>query len=265
MYNNLYKVYHRRYGSSSAISNRKSYAMVKEEPHHFKRLYNCEIVIIIVEHLYNRGEGMDILWYIFDMVGTIAFAVSGALVGVSRKMDIFGIAVLALATAIGGGIVRDVLLGYLPPNSLRHIVYIAVVLVVVAIVFVAYSSRYHHHVMGPRSRAVYLLADALGLASFTVTGAAVGYAMHPSLPIFIVLLGTITAVGGGIIRDLLARLIPSVLREDVYALPSIIGGIVYYVLVIHDVAVGANYVAFTVVLIIRLLAITYNWSLPKVR
>ena len=66
---------------------------------------------------------MDIIWYIFDMIGTIAFAISGALVGVARRMDIFGMAVLALATAIGGGIVRDVLLGYFPPNSLRNIVY----------------------------------------------------------------------------------------------------------------------------------------------
>ena len=71
---------------------------------------------------------MDIIWYIFDMIGTIAFAISGALVGVARRMDIFGMAVLALATAIGGGIVRDVLLGYFPPNSLRNIVYVTVVI-----------------------------------------------------------------------------------------------------------------------------------------
>ena len=81
--------------------------------------------------------------------------------------------------------------------------------------------------MGPRSRASYLFADALGLASFTVTGASAGYTLYPDLPIFIVLLGTITAVGGGILRDMLAQRVPSVLKEDVYALPSIIGGIAY--------------------------------------
>ncbi|MFR6482682.1 MAG: trimeric intracellular cation channel family protein [Veillonella sp.] len=174
---------------------------------------------------------MDIIWYMFDMIGTIAFAVSGALVGVARKMDIFGMTVLALATAIGGGIVRDVLLGYFPPNSLRNVVYVTVVLVVTVIVFLIYNSRYRKHAMGPRSRASYLLADALGLASFTVTGASAGFKLYPELPIFIVLLGTITAVGGGIIRDMLAQRIPSVLKEDVYALPSIIGGIVYYLMV----------------------------------
>ncbi len=208
---------------------------------------------------------MDIIWYMFDMIGTIAFAISGALVGVARKMDIFGMAVLALATAIGGGIVRDVLLGYFPPNSLQNVVYVTVVISVTIIVFIMYNSRYRKHAMGPRSRAGYLLADALGLASFTVTGASAGFKLYPELPIFIVLLGTITAVGGGIIRDMLAQRIPSVLKEDVYALPSIIGGIVYYLMVISSWAGEAVYGAFTVVLVIRLLAIKYNWSLPKVR
>ena len=230
MYNILHKVYH----------SVRSYA---------NRLY---------------GGIMDIIWYMFDMIGTIAFAVSGALVGVARKMDIFGMAVLALATAIGGGIVRDVLLGYFPPNSLRNVVYVTVVLAVTVIVFLIYNSRYRKHAMGPRSRASYLLADALGLASFTVTGASAGFKLYPELPIFIVVLGTITAVGGGIIRDMLAQRIPSVLKEDVYALPSIIGGIVYYLMVTSSWDSMAVYGAFTVVLIIRLLAIKYNWSLPKV-
>ena len=230
MYNILHKVYH----------SVRSYA---------NRLY---------------GGIMDIIWYMFDMIGTIAFAVSGALVGVARKMDIFGMGVLALATAIGGGIVRDVLLGYFPPNSLRNVVYVTVVLAVTVIVFLIYNSRYRKHAMGPRSRASYLLADALGLASFTVTGASAGFKLYPELPIFIVLLGTITAVGGGIIRDMLAQRIPSVLKEDVYALPSIIGGIVYYLMVTSSWESAAVYGAFTVVLIIRLLAIKYNWSLPKV-
>ena len=207
---------------------------------------------------------MDIIWYMFDMIGTIAFAISGALVGVARKMDIFGMAVLALATAIGGGIVRDVLLGYFPPNSLRNVVYVTVVISVTIIVFIMYNSRYRKHAMGPRSRGGYLLADALGLASFTVTGASAGFKLYPELPIFIVLLGTITAVGGGIIRDMLAQRIPSVLKEDVYALPSIIGGIVYYLMAISG-WIGESVYSFTVVLVIRLLAIKYHWSLPKVR
>ena len=85
--------------------------------------------------------------------------------------------------------------------------------------------------------------QALGLASFTVTGASAGFKLYPELPIFIVLLGTITAVGGGIIRDMLAQRIPSVLKEDVYALPSIIGGIVYYLMVISSWAGEAVYLS----------------------
>ncbi|MDU2966256.1 MAG: TRIC cation channel family protein, partial [Veillonella sp.] len=94
--------------------------------------------------------------------------------------------------------------------------------------------------------------------------ASAGFKLYPELPIFIVLLGTITAVGGGIIRDMLAQRIPSVLKEDVYALPSIIGGIVYYLMVTSSWDHMAVYGAFTAVLVIRLLAIKYNWSLPKV-
>ena len=111
MYNILHKVYH----------SVRSYA---------NRLY---------------GGIMDIIWYMFDMIGTIAFAVSGALVGVARKMDIFGMTVLALATAIGGGIVRDVLLGYFPPNSLRNVVYVTVVLVVTVIARLFQTTLYPHH------------------------------------------------------------------------------------------------------------------------
>ena len=171
---------------------------------------------------------MDIVWYIFDIIGTIAFAISGALVGVAKHMDVFGISVLAMATAIGGGIIRDVLVGHFPPNSLQHVIYMVIIIVVTIVVFMIYRSRFKKQMMGRWSRRSYMFADALGLASFTVTGASVGYGAYPELPIFIVMLGTITAVGGGIVRDMLGQRIPSVLKEDVYALPTIIGGLVYY-------------------------------------
>ena len=208
---------------------------------------------------------MDIIWYMFDMIGTIAFAVSAHLWVCPVKWIFLAWPCSRLLPLLGVGVIRDVLLGYFPPNSLRNVVYVTVVLVVTFIVFAIYNSRYHRNIMGPRSRASYLFADALGLASFTVTGASAGYTLYPDLPIFIVLLGTITAVGGGILRDMLAQRVPSVLKEDVYALPSIIGGIAYYLLVISDWAGQAVYGAFTIVLVIRLLAIKYHWSLPRVR
>lgn len=205
------------------------------------------------------------VWYAFDIIGTIAFAISGALVGVSRKMDIFGIIVLAMATAIGGGITRDIMAGHFPPNSLRDSTYITIIVIVCALVFLIYHQRVNYALAGPRSKAIYLLADAVGLASFTITGASIGLQTYPQSPVFVVMLGTITAVGGGMIRDVLGGRIPSVLREEVYALPTIIGGSLYYALTTHGYPLEAMYATFIVVLGIRILALYYHWDLPRVR
>lgn len=209
---------------------------------------------------------MAFLWYVFELVGTIAFAVSGALVGISKKMDIFGISVLALATAIGGGIIRDMMVGNVPPNSLRSPLYVVLTVIVVLMIFILYKNS-HLRVNAIRKfRKLYLTADALGLASFTVTGSAMGQQLYPENWILAITLGLVTAVGGGIIRDLLAQRIPSVLREEVYALPSIIGGAIYFLLAnssagFSDLASG---ISFIIVFIIRMFAVRYHWSLPKV-
>ena len=94
---------------------------------------------------------MELLWLIFDLVGTIAFAVSGTLVGIGRRMDIFGMLVLALATAIGGGIMRDLIVGNIPPNSLRTGVYVTIVIAVTFIIFLVYRLRRNHYI-GTRCR-----------------------------------------------------------------------------------------------------------------
>ena len=117
---------------------------------------------------------MELLWLIFDLVGTIAFAVSGTLVGIGRRMDIFGMLVLALATAIGGGIMRDLIVGNIPPNSLRTGVYVTIVIAVTFIIFLVYRLRRNHYIGTRWVRQMYLAADTLGLASFTVTGAGIG-------------------------------------------------------------------------------------------
>lgn len=208
---------------------------------------------------------MEFLWYVFEIIGTIAFAVSGALVGIARRMDIFGILVLALTTAIGGGIIRDILVGRIPPNSLTSGLYVAITVLVTLAVFLVYRTQYRKQMTGRWSRAIYLLADDLGLASFTVTGTSVGCSYFPNMAVLAVILGVLTAVGGGMIRDILAKRIPSVLKEEVYALPAIIGGIVYYVMYTYHMEALAAYIAFTLVFIIRLLAIIFKWELPKVQ
>ncbi len=208
---------------------------------------------------------MNLLWFSFDIIGTIAFAISGALIGVVKNLDIFGMMVLAMATAIGGGIVRDVLVGRLPPYSLQYPEYMIIIIVSTLAIFLLYRTEYRYLILGKWSRRGFLLADTLGLASFTVTGASVGYVYAPNLPIFVVLLGMITAVGGGIIRDMLAQRIPSVLKEEVYALPSILGSILYYFLIEYSSSLLATSVSFLFVLILRLMAIYFEWNLPKTR
>ena len=175
---------------------------------------------------------MIFLWTFFEIAGTIAFAISGALVGISRRMDIFGILVLALSTAIGGGIIRDVLVGNIPPNSFKTSLYIVLTTVITFIIFFIYRNQILRYMSRRKLRKMYLLADTLGLASFTVTGTTIGFNAYPEYPLFAITLGLITAVGGGIIRDVLAQRIPSVLQEEIYALPSIIGGIVFYLIAI---------------------------------
>lgn len=210
---------------------------------------------------------MIFLWTFFEIAGTIAFAISGALVGISRRMDIFGILVLALNTAIGGGIIRDVLVGNIPPNSFKTSLYIVLTTVITFIIFFIYRNQILRYMSRRKLRKMYLLADTLGLASFTVTGTTIGFNAYPEYPLFAITLGLITAVGGGIIRDVLAQRIPSVLQEEIYALPSIIGGIVFYLIAIigDDYWYLASPISFFVVFFLRMIGIYYRLSLPKAR
>lgn len=209
---------------------------------------------------------MLFIWTFFEIVGTIAFAISGALVGISRRMDIFGMLVLALSTAIGGGIIRDVLVGNIPPNSLKTSLYIVLTGAITLVIFVIYRDRKWRYETKRRFiMKSYLIADALGLASFTVTGTAIGFSRYPEYPIFAVILGVITAIGGGILRDILAQRVPSVLKAELYATASIIGGFFYYVLVESGYWYLASQIAFFIVFVLRMIGLKYHLNLPRVR
>lgn len=203
---------------------------------------------------------------VFDIIGIIAFAFSGAIVGIIKRMDIFGITVLAVLTAVGGGILRDVLVGIIPPTTLVHPYgFILSILTSLFVCFLFETVKFSRK--GKRIIAiVYNISDTLGLASFTVTGAVTGLTLYPESSIILpVTLGLITAIGGGIFRDILAHRVPVVLKTDFYAFASILGGILIVCLWEPLGSVIASWSCFLFVTLLRVLAIRYGWQLHHPR
>ena len=196
------------------------------------------------------------LLYILDLIGTIAFAASGAWAGIRRGMDLFGVLVLGMVTAIGGGTLRDVLLGELPPFCLRNEVYLWLPVVVASIVFLC-------HRFLPKIENPLLYLDAIGLGTFVVIGTGKAIALQTG-PLGAVLMGVMTGTAGGVLRDILSNEIPLIMRREIYASACILGGTLLVVLqqlaVPHDLAL---LLSATSVIMLRVLAINFNWSLPK--
>ncbi len=204
---------------------------------------------------------LELTWYILDIIGTVAFAISGTLVGLSRRMDIFGIIVLAVLTAVGGGMVRDVLIDVVPPMALINTTNLLLAVMTAVLVSVFYGA-YH---VTPRQKhwagVLFHISDTLGLAAFTVTGAMAGLARegaHYTMPI---LLGLLTAVGGGVMRDLLAQRMPTVLYADVYAVAAVVGG--FFVCLmrnLHGDMQVAAWCGFFIVVLLRACAVRFGWQ-----
>lgn len=210
----------------------------------------------------------DILFFSAEIIGTIAFSVAGSLVAIRRELDIFGTVVVGGITAVGGGCLRDILLGNLPPAMFRTPVYAIVAAVVSVIVFTAeYLFPAEKVLASKKYEFVVNIFDALGLAIFVVVGInsakSCGYGDNGFLAICV---GVLTGVGGGVVRDLLVKTVPMILRKQVYALPAIVGGILYY----YMTKAGVNEilcVVITIILImtVRILAAMLRWNLPKIR
>lgn len=195
---------------------------------------------------------------VLDLVGVAVFAASGALAAVHARLDVFGVIVLATLTALGGGIVRDVLLGITPPSTLRQWPYLLVPAAVALLVF-----RWHPAVT--RLRRGVQLADALGLALFVTTGTVTALATGAPA-VTAALVGVITGVGGGVLRDVLLREIPTVLRREIYALAALSGAAV----VVAGDAVGLPQLPVTLaaallVAGVRVLALWRRWNAPTPR
>ena len=208
------------------------------------------------------------LLFYFDLIGTIAFAISGAFVAIRKGMDIFGVNVLAVTTACGGGMVRDLIIGSIPPQMFRNPFFVMVAIAVANVVFLL---MYLHQHMPKRAHQIYdqllFWFDTLGLAAFTVDGVmagiAIGYADNEFLICF---LGFITAVGGGALRDVLAGQMPDIFRKHIYAVAAIAGAVLMVlVLRLFDSQRAAMISGFLLVLVLRKLAAHFLWNLPKVK
>lgn len=198
---------------------------------------------------------------VMNVVGLLAFAVSGSLKASDAGLDAFGVAVLGVLTALGGGTIRDVLVNR-PPASLTTTWDMSVALVGVALaVILARRASKHARVLDSRA---FLVSDAVGLAAFAATGALVGTKAGLA-PYGVVVLAAVTAVGGGSLADVLLGRVPVVLREDFYATPALVGGGVFLLarFVGAPTGIPAGACAGTV-FAVRMLALRYAWQLPEV-
>lgn len=191
-----------------------------------------------------------------DILGLIAFSISGVLVALNKRMDAFGVLIIAFVTAVGGGTLRDLLIGYTPVSWMRDITYTFVVLgsTIVAILFKKYLDYL---------RKSLFLFDTIGIGLYTVIGVEKGInaGLHP---IICIALGTITACFGGVLRDILCNEIPVIFRKEIYATACILGGILYFVL--RKIGVNTDIIfmaAGLTVMLIRICAVKFKISLPK--
>jgi uncharacterized membrane protein YeiH len=195
---------------------------------------------------------------ILDYLGTIAFAVTGASKAIAHKADIFGIIVLATVVGVGGGITRDVIFGRFP-TSLSDPIYVGLTVGIAIVMFFLFTKF-------KKQMTVWLVFDAVGLGVFSILGASIAYQIVGLEFLPMIFAGMITAIGGGILRDVFVREIPIVFVKEVYAVASIIGIAIFYGLLYFDMNVQISSVIGIVAATgIRLLAMKYNWNLPKVR
>lgn len=208
----------------------------------------------------------EIFFLILEMAGTVSFAISGAMAALEKKVDLFGVIVLGITTALAGGIFRDMLVGRVPPAAFSDGTYMKIAFVTSVIVFLAawmFSDKYVNNIQVIDT--INNIFDAAGLGAFTITGAKVAMSMgYMDNSFFVIFLGMVTGVGGGILRDLMIGEIPFILRKRIYAVASLLGGCIYYVLLSKNVAdMTAAFIGIGIVFSLRMLATIFRWNLPK--
>lgn len=196
------------------------------------------------------------LFNILDLLGTIAFAISGALAAMNRKLDLFGIFIIAFVTAIGGGTLRDILIGNTPVTWMEDNIYFYLIGVVTVLAIIFRDKIYH-------LKTSLFLFDTIGLGVFTITGVEIGLRNNLD-PIVCIALGAMTGTFGGVIRDILVAEIPVIFRKEIYATASLTGGLVFIILFYMGVNTDVIYVGTSlIIIIIRLIVVKYKISLPS--
>ena len=205
---------------------------------------------------------MEQLFLILELVGTLAFAASGAITGLKKNMDVFGVCILGLTTAVGGGVIRDLLLGITPPGTFQDPIYAVVALLTSLVLFLP---RIRRLLMWDQRLydLVLLIMDSAGLGIFTVAGIRIAYehAVRPTL-FLLVFVGVVTGVGGGVLRDVLAGDTPYIFVKHVYASASLAGALACVVLWPLAGEMAAMLCGSALVVAVRILSAHFRWNLP---
>ena len=211
---------------------------------------------------------METFIFVLEIIGTIAFASSGAMVAIEKKMDIFGVNILGATTAVGGGIMRDVILGLTPPTAFAKPVYILFAVATSTLLFfIVYINPdiIHSKIKCKYYDRIMLWCDTVGLGIFTVLGVQTASKFVRENMFFFVFIGVLTGVGGGVLRDIMARETPYILVKQIYACASIVGGIVFVLCQRTSMTnMTAMLLGMAVTVIIRSMAAHYNWNLLRI-
>ncbi len=196
-------------------------------------------------------------YQLVDILGTIAFAVSGVLVAMDKRLDLFGVLIIAFVTAIGGGTLRDLLIGNTPVTWMQDLTYVILIPIIVGLTIIfAQQLKY--------LRTSLFLFDTIGIGLYTMLGIEKGLEAELS-PIMCIALGTMTASFGGVIRDILCNEIPVIFRKEIYATVCILGGALYFLLTWFNVSEEYAYIsAILAVILLRILAVRFSIRLPNI-
>ena len=207
---------------------------------------------------------MNSIFFIFEIIGVIAFSLSGALTAMKKEMDIFGACVLGMTTAIGGGIIRDLILGVNPPAAFVNPLQAILGLGIPALTYLPFIQKFFARNKHKVQALSLMVADSVGLGVFTVVGVNACFDSLPNPNFFTaVFLGVITGVGGGVLRDVLSLNLPKIFVKHFYACASIAGAIVAFLVRLWFGALVASIVGAAVVITLRFLASFLRWNLPK--